>query len=340
MQDQLRRHITKLSPYKAHGLDDIPNVVLQKNMDLISTQLLNIYRAIINLGIYYDPWRESTTIVLRKPGKPSYEVPKAYRLIALLSTLAKVLTSIIAENMSFLVEQHQLLPKTHFGGRVGQSTMDAIQYLVHKVKTAWRNNQVVSVLFLDVEGAFPNAVTARLIHNLKKRRIPKATVKFIQQLLYNRRTKLKFDDYTSEEFNITNGIGQGDPLFMLLYILYNADLLNLPDNPMHEDAIGYVDDIALLAIRADFVETTQRLEMMMTKEDGGIQWSREHNSHFEVTKSSVLHLTRRTSPDPNSRRGRVPMEKPALTLEGHLIQEEDFYKYLGVLIDAQLQWKA
>ena len=67
--------------------------------------------------------------------------------------------------------------------------------MVHKIKSAWRDDQVVSVLYLDVEGAFPNAVTNRLIHNLKKRRILMLLVKFIAILLSNRRTRMKFDDY-------------------------------------------------------------------------------------------------------------------------------------------------
>jgi len=64
---------------------------------------------------------------------------------------------------------------------------------------------VVSILFLDVEGAFPNAVTDRLIHNLRRRRIPDQYVRFIKQLLTGRRTKLKFDDFISESMEILNG---------------------------------------------------------------------------------------------------------------------------------------
>ena len=78
---------------------------------------------------------------------------------------------------------------------------------------------------------------------------------------------MKFDDYVSGRIDITNGIGQGDPLSMLLYILYNADLLEIPDNELKEDAIGYVDDIALVAQGDNFDESTHRLELMMTKED-------------------------------------------------------------------------
>ena len=36
------------------------------------------------------------------------------------------------------------------------------------VRHAWRQGKVVSVLFLDIEGAFPNAVTDHLLHNMKK----------------------------------------------------------------------------------------------------------------------------------------------------------------------------
>ena len=336
---QVLAQIAKLSPYKAHGPDGIPNIVLQKCANLIVRRLTKIYRAILNLGTYFDPWREFTTIVLRKPGKPCYEIPKAHRPIALISTMAKVLTAIVAENLSRIVEQHHLLPKTHFGGRPGRSTADAVHYIVHKISTAWRENKVASVLFLDVEGAFPNAVTSKLIHNLKKRGIPETIVKFTTQLLSDRRTRLKFDDYTSETIDITNGIGQGDPLSMLLYIIYNADLLDLPDNPNTESAIGYVDDIALLTIGADFEETTQQLNEMMTKQDGGLQWSISHNSRFEVTKSAIIHFSRKTIPDPDEDGGRLPLPRPTLTLNQQLVQEVSSYKYLGIQIDSHLKWK-
>ena len=105
--------------------------------------------------------------------------------------------------------------------------LQTLHYLVHKIKHTWANNQVASVLFLNVEGAFPNAVTNRLIHNLRKRRIPEIYITFITALLTNRRTRLKFDDFTSGLIEIINGIGQGDPLSMILYIIYNADLLEI-----------------------------------------------------------------------------------------------------------------
>ena len=75
------------------------------------------------------------------------------------------------------------------------------------VKATWWKKQVVSALFLDVEGAFPNAVTHCLLHNMKKQCVPAAYVAFIGNLLTGRRTRLKFDDYTSDWFDLDNGIG-------------------------------------------------------------------------------------------------------------------------------------
>ena len=114
--DQIERQIKRLSPFKASGPDEIPNVVLQKCFEHLSEYLLYLFRGVFTLRTYYTGWKEFTTAVLRKPGKLSYKVPKAYRPIALLCTIPKVLTAIVAENISHLVEKEALLPDTHFGG--------------------------------------------------------------------------------------------------------------------------------------------------------------------------------------------------------------------------------
>jgi hypothetical protein len=299
---------------------------------------LHLFQAVFTLRTYYEPWKHFITVVLRKPGKPDYEVPKAYRPIALLCTIAKVLTAIVAEGLGRIVEEHQLVPPTHFGGRPGRTTTDALHYLVYKIKDAWRRGRVASVLFLDVEGAFPNAVTDQLIHNLRKRRIPEAYVDFIRRLLEGRKTRLKFDDFISELISICNGIGQGDPLSMILYIIYNADLLEMLVLLLEEDSVGYVDDAIAIAFGEDFYETTQALKHIMEREDGGFTWSSTHNSRFEISKLAILHASRRTQRDPENPRKRIAMDRPPLQLQGKTVKEVESYKYLGVHVDAQLRW--
>jgi len=55
--------------------------------------------------------------------------------------------------------------------------------LTNKVKTAWRAGKVTAVLFLDIKGAFLNANPERLVHNLRKRRVPAAYTMFVHNML-------------------------------------------------------------------------------------------------------------------------------------------------------------
>ncbi|KAJ8579809.1 hypothetical protein M405DRAFT_699477, partial [Rhizopogon salebrosus TDB-379] len=117
MEDQLKRSIMKLSPYKAPGLDGICNIVFKCCTNLLLPwHLLQLFRAVFTLKTYCAPWRDFTTVVLRKPGKPDYTVAGAYRPIALLNSMCKLLTAIVADQMTYLLEHHELLPSTHFGG--------------------------------------------------------------------------------------------------------------------------------------------------------------------------------------------------------------------------------
>jgi hypothetical protein len=74
--------------------------------------------------------------VIRKPQKDDYTTPKAYRPIALLNTIGKLMEGIIARRISYITEIHQLLPGTHIGGRKGRSIDHAIHIILEKIYEA------------------------------------------------------------------------------------------------------------------------------------------------------------------------------------------------------------
>jgi hypothetical protein len=76
MKEQIIKHLKKLKPYKAPGPDGIPNIVLSKCTDQISDKLLAIYLGMVDHNLIYSPWKSFVTVVLRKPGKPRYDLPK------------------------------------------------------------------------------------------------------------------------------------------------------------------------------------------------------------------------------------------------------------------------
>ena len=206
-------------------------------------------------------------------------------------------------------------------------TTDAMHALTHKIKEAWRRKKVVSVLFLDIEGAFPNAVNEKLLRNMKRRRVPTKMIQFTANLLQNRTTRLKFDDFTSEEIHLSNGIGQGDPILMVLYQFYNADLLDIP-NSKNEEAMAYVDDAILIATGTNFIETHNTLSDIMTREGRAINWSADHNTRFEFSKLALMDFAHRNS----------KKEQRPLMLLNTTLSPASSTKYLGVYFDQHLNW--
>ena len=292
---QIQRQLRKLKPFKAPGPDGIPNMVLTKCADLLTSRMLSIYDAMYKRKLMYKPWKSFNTVVLRKPGKPKYDVPKAYRPIALLNTLWKVLTVVVVGQLTYVTEKHQLLLENHFGGRPGCMTTNAMHLLANTIKTSWRAGKVTSALFLDIEGVFPNMVPSQLEHNMRKWKVPRKIVDFIHNMLQGRVTILKFDGYTSEPFSIDNSIGQGDPLSMGIYQYYNADLLDIP-REKGESTMAYMDDSVMIAIADTFLEAHKKLSSMMIRAGGVAKWSSQHNSPLEYSKLALVDFAHRCSP--------------------------------------------
>ncbi|KAJ5472153.1 hypothetical protein N7539_008722 [Penicillium diatomitis] len=59
-------------------------------------RLHTLFNACLQHGYCPTHFKDTITVVLRKPGKNDYTQPKAYRPIALLNTLGKVMETIIA----------------------------------------------------------------------------------------------------------------------------------------------------------------------------------------------------------------------------------------------------
>ena len=53
-------------------------MILKQAAELIIPYLIQIFCAAFKLSTYSDSWRMWNTIVLRKPGKPRYNTPKAH----------------------------------------------------------------------------------------------------------------------------------------------------------------------------------------------------------------------------------------------------------------------
>ena len=316
----------RLFAHKAPGPDGVPNVVLKKSINAIATHLYFIFRAVFELETYPSEWKESIMVVLCKPGKPSYHHPKAYQPIALLNTMGKLLSSLIADNLSHFCESREVLPKTQFGRRPAHCTSDSMLLLTHSIKEVWRRKKVASILFLNIQGAFPNVVKETLLHNMCQRGVPTKYIMVTELILTGRKTKLSFNNYLSSFIPITNGNNQGCPLSMIFYVFYNAGLLKIsPPDALDEKQFGFIDDIALLAIGNTFKETYGKLTNMISRPNGAFSWSETHNSQFKLSKLALMNYSpKHTSSEPLILTH--PLSNVVTTITPSLT-----YKFLGVV---------
>jgi hypothetical protein len=321
---EIERIVRRVSPNKAPGPDGIINGILHRTLDILLPSLHTLFNACLQQGYCPTHFKDAATVVLRKPGKDDYTQTKAYRPIALLSTLGKALEAVVASRLAYLADVHRLLPSRHTGGRKLASTEHAIHFLLQRIHQAWSEGKVASLLLLDVSGAYDNVSRERLLHNLRKRRVSDKIIRWTDSFLRDRSTTLKIQEYTAPSAPIQTGIPQGSPVSPILYLFYNADLIEACKTEDTE-AVGYIDDVSILAVGPSAARNCKTLKKIHRKAE---EWACKHGSQFAPAKYELVHFTR--DPKANSTHS---LRLPHVTIEASAS-----CRYLGVHLDTKLRW--
>ncbi|KAJ5215604.1 reverse transcriptase [Penicillium cinerascens] len=321
--------LMKMAPWKAPGPDGLPAVVWQQIWSTVKHWVTEILQASLRFAYFPKAWRVAKIVVLLKGGRdPS--LPKSYRPISLLATLGKVLEAVVANRISTLVEKHQLLPANHFGARRRRSCEQALNVLVEKIHDAWREGKVLSLVSFDVKGAY-NGVDGRvLLRRLRERRIPLILVRWIDSFCFARRASIVVNRYQSEEVDIRHaGLPQGSPLSPILFLFFNANLVDVPIT-RRKGAIAFVDDYTRWTVGLSAEANTITLQKKVIPR--ALEWAARSGAAFEAEKTSFIHFTR------NLRLRQLPATP--LYVDGAAVTPAPEVKILGVLLDQELRFKS
>ena len=87
---EIANAIYQSSKNKAPGPDKISFIIIQNAYKNIKNRFNILYKALIKYRYHPIYQKKATGIILKKPNKEDYSIPKAYRIISLLNCLGKI----------------------------------------------------------------------------------------------------------------------------------------------------------------------------------------------------------------------------------------------------------
>ncbi|KAH7548829.1 hypothetical protein BM1_10854 [Bipolaris maydis] len=280
------------------------------------------YSLLFNYGYHPTCWRRATGAILKKPSKPDYSTPKAYRVITLLSCLGKVTERIIAKRLGYLAETTNLLHDSQIGGRLKKSAIDAALLLVDQIQHQKQQGYTTSTVFLDVKGAFDHVSHNQFLDTLKRLGLPISLITWAKTFLSNRSLRLAFDGQIEEFSEINAGIPQGSPVSPIFFLIYIRDLFPQIDGFQ----LSYIDDISITTSSTSIKKNVKILQREVNKL---VTKGKQLAIEFDIAKTELIHYTK------NKRRKEIPLELPSK----EKIYHKDTIKWLGVYLDNKLSFR-
>ena len=328
---QVREALFTQSVNKAPGVDGIGFKALRLLWRWAEDRMTALVQGCIRTGFHPCTWKTAKGVLLRKQGKPTYTVSKAYRVISLLSCLGKVVERAVATWIASYCEANEVFHRGQFGCRRGRGTSDAVAQLVAKVENTWVQKRTAIALLLDVKGAFDRVNKQRLLRRMVEVGIAGNIVRWVDSFLSDRRAMLVIDGRTGEARRIQAGLPQGSPISPVLFILSVSGMFQwLEERHTMLQTISFVDDIGLVTECNVLEDGTRKLEHIARD---AMRWGSDNKVEFEVSKTEVLVFSKSRKILQATRDASVRIGQQTFKVK------QEATKWLGFWLDSKLSFK-
>ena len=319
----LDKAIAEMPTGKTPGPDKVKNEVFAKLPREYRQALLDQYRASIAMGFIPSKWLEMEAIFIEKAGKPDKTSPKTYRPIGLSSSFLKLGERLVNWHLKTTVLANGI-PKQH-AFTLNRSTETAISELVNLLEKAKCNKMKAMVVSIDIEGAFDNVPFKVIEESLREHGASEHIIAWIDFLSKNRNVRASQGRVTIH-FRPNKGTTQGGLNGPDIWIICLWNIIFL-EAARSTSSSTFADDVFSALIGHDLNSMRDVLQRALNEFNA---WFTSKGLKISAHKSFCM-IVGQTTKDPTP--------KP-LTISGMEVPYVKEMKYLGVIIDCNLTWKA
>jgi ribonuclease HI len=198
--------------------------------------------------------------------------------------------------------------------------------LQEEILTAWRGRKILSLISFDVKGAYNGVCKERLIQRMKARGMPEKILRWTEAFCSDRTATIQINGQSSETRDLPQaGLPQGSPLSPILFLFFNADLVQRHIDS-HGGAIAFVDDFTAWVTGPTAQSNREGMEAII---HDALDWERRSGATFEAEKTAIIHFTRK------------PHKSNAepFNIKGQDVLPKTHVKILGVIMDVKIKYK-
>lgn len=205
-----------------------------------------------------------------------------------------------------------------------RSATDLVAALIHDIEQALADGRLLTLLTMDVQGAFDAVLRNRLIAILRRQGWPAALIRWIYSWLTDRSATIRLQDFLTEAAKLACGLPQGSPLSPILFLLYTVALYEVLGQTR---SYGYADDAAMLFSGPTLADTTtQATNAIRTLQ----QWGISNAVTFDPDKTEIMHFI--------GKRKHLLHNLPSVRHGEQEIRCDEAMRWLGVWFDPQLKF--